>query len=67
VLVCDVEASEAFVALGDSDGGEFPLGGGNDLLSGLALHVGMEPQGGGRYTKVLALVVEGEVFLPGCQ
>jgi hypothetical protein len=64
VLVSDVEASEAFVVLGDSDGGEFPLGGGEDLTSGLALHVGMEPQGGGCNTKGLALVVEYEVFLP---
>jgi hypothetical protein len=58
VLVSDVEASQAFVALRDSDGGEFPLGGGDDVLGGLALHVGVEPQGGGCETKVLALVVE---------
>jgi hypothetical protein len=43
-----VEAAEAFVALAYSDGGEFLLGGGDDLISGLALHVGVEPQGGGR-------------------
>jgi hypothetical protein len=47
VLVGDVEASEAFMALADSDGGEFLLGGDDNLMSGLALHVGMEPQGGG--------------------
>jgi hypothetical protein len=52
VLVGDVEVSEVsevFVALADSDGGEFLLGGGDDLMGGLALHVGVEPQGGGRY------------------
>jgi hypothetical protein len=58
VLVCDVEASEAFVALRDSDSGEFPLGGGDDVLGGLALHIGVESQGGERETKALALVVE---------
>jgi hypothetical protein len=64
VLVGDVEASEAFVALVDSDGGEFLLGGGEDLTSSLALHIGVEPQGGGHDTKVLASVVECEVVLP---
>jgi hypothetical protein len=44
VLVGGMEASEVFVALVDSDGGEMLLGGGKNLTSGLALHVGAEPQ-----------------------
>jgi hypothetical protein len=44
VLVGGIEASEAFVALVDSDGSEMLLGGGKNLTSGLALHVGVEPQ-----------------------
>jgi hypothetical protein len=47
MLVSGVEASKALVALVDPDCCQFLLGGGNDLVGGPALYVGVEMQRGG--------------------
>jgi hypothetical protein len=64
MLACDVEASEAFVALGDAYGSGFPLGSGDDLLRGVTLHIGVETKGRGREGKTFTLVIECEMILP---